>query len=310
MTALIPFIPAAPWSVAEVIGRGDRDALIRFWLTAPEDLLQSLWSSQLGEATRAMVNQLHEEFPFTEDQRLVRDRINQQLQRGLDRPGTVQLLIAVFLVSPPGQLQIANAGRWLPSWLLPSYSELYESSAASQVIPNPVEPDLAASSPVPKVDFGEFPNTLEELVGNRIQLNRMLGLSNLYYIDPEDQEILTELLQLRRQFAAAIESCPEQNLQELFATDLGDRYWALVRSGVQKEPMSADDQAFKERAVELLTPSQGGGFDAPKATNAFLIAMMFYVPGSMKVDEAEQKIPNWLLQGYQDIFARPLSTTN
>ena len=39
-------------------------------------------------------------------------------------------------------------------------------------------------------DFGQFPDTLQELVGNRIQLNRLLGLSNLYYIDPEDQEIL------------------------------------------------------------------------------------------------------------------------
>ncbi|WP_136975412.1 hypothetical protein [Synechococcus sp. N26] len=309
MTALISFIPAAPWSVAEVIGRGDRDALIRFWLTAPEDLLESLWISPLGEATRAMVNQLHQEFPFTTDQRSVRDRINQQLQQGLDRPGTVQLLIAVFLVSPPGQLQIANAGRWLPSWLLPSYTELYESEVSKNT-PSQAQHDLAATAPVPQVDFGEFPSTLEELIGNRIQLNRMLGLSNLYYIDPEDQEILDELMQLRRQFAAAIERCSEQKLQQLFEADLGDRYWAMVRSGVQKEPLSADDQAFKDRAVVRLTPSQGGGFDAPNATNAFLIAMLFYVPGTMKVDEADQKIPHWLLQGYQDIFARPLSTND
>ena len=115
-------------------------------------------------------------------------------------------------------------------------------------------------------------------------------------------------MQLRSQFAAAIETCPEQTLEELFSTDLGDRYWAMVRSGVQKEPMSADDQALKDRAVERLSPSQGGGFGSPGSTNAFLIAMMFYVPGSMKVDGAEEKIPHWLLHGYQDIFARPLST--
>ena len=310
MTALIHFIPAAPWSIAEAVGRGDRDALIRFWLTAPEDLLETLWSSTLGEATRALVKQLHSEFPFTEEQRSVRDRINQQLQQGLDRPGTVQLRIAVFLVSPPGQLQISNAARWLPSWLILSYTDLYESSNSSPAIQPQVDSKetVASSSSVPKVDFGEFPETLKELIGNRIQLNRMLGLSNLYYIDPEDQEILGELLQLRRQFAAAIETCPEQTLEELFSTDLGDRYWAMVRSGVQKEPLSADDQALKDRAVERLSPSQGGGFGSPGSTNAFLIAMMFYVPGSMKVDGAEEKIPHWLLHGYQDIFARPLST--
>ena len=32
---------------------------------------------------------------------------------------------------------------------------------------------------------------------DRIFLNRMLGLSNLYYIDPEDQDILQELREVR-----------------------------------------------------------------------------------------------------------------
>ena len=45
--------------------------------------------------------------------------------------------------------------------------------------------------------WSSFLNTLQELVGNRIQLNRLLGLSNLYYIDPEDQEILHELRDVR-----------------------------------------------------------------------------------------------------------------
>ena len=306
MTGLIPFIPTAPWNLAEVVGRGDRDALIRFWLTAPEDLLESLWTSQLGEATRSLVSQLHSEFPFTEDQRSLRDRINQSLQQGLDRPGTVQMLIAVFLVSPPGQLQIANAHRWLPSWLVPSYTELYEKTDASRIVSSSVEGNVSSPSQVPQVDFGEFPATLEELVGNRIQLNRMLGLSNLYYIDPDDQEILGELMELRRHFASAIECCSEQVLQQLFSTDLGDRYWAMVRSGVQKEPMSSEDQEFKNRSVKSLSPSEGGGFNSPGAVNAFLVAMLFYVPGTMKVDNPEEKIPHWLLEGYQDVFARSL----
>ena len=73
------------------------------------------------------------------------------------------------------------------------------------------------------------------MVGNRIQLNRLLGLSNLYYIDPEDQEILQELRQVRLSLIEAIERCPESDLDQLWSTDLGDRYWALVRSGIQKE---------------------------------------------------------------------------
>ena len=309
MVSLISFVPVTPWSVAEVVGRGDRDVLIRFWLTAPEDLLESLWASPLGEVSRSLVKQLHPEFPLTDDQRALRDCINQHLQQGLERPGTVQLLLAVFLLSPPGQLRIAHADRWLPSWLLSSYNELYETSGSDQIASRQEPSSVTVSSPVPKVDFGEFPSTLQELVGNRIQLNRMLGLSNLYYIDPEDQEILDELLQLRRQFALAIESCPEQILENLFSTDLADRFWAMVRSGVQKEAMSIEDQALKDRAVKRLSPSYGGGFQSPGSTNAFLVAMLFYVPGTMKVDDAEQKIPNWLLQGYQDVFASSLTTS-
>ena len=309
MTSLVPFVPSEPWTVSEVVGRGDRDALLRFWLTAPEDLLESLWASPLGASTKTLVQQLHPQAPFSDEQRAVRDLINQRLQLGLDRPGTVQLLIAVFLLSPPGQLRIAQAERWLPAWLLPAYAELYEAPAPAAAAPPQVQPNAAGAVSVPQPDFGVFPATLQELIGNRIQLNRMLGLSNLYYIDPEDQEILGELRQIRCQFAAAIEQCPEPALEQLFATDLGDRYWAMVRSGVQKEPMTHEDQAFKNRAVERLSSAQGGGFHAPGSTNAFLIAMLFYVPGTMKVDDADQKIPHWLLQGYKDIFASSLTTT-
>ena len=73
---------------------------------------------------------------------------------------------------------------------------------------------------MPKPDFGVFPETLHELVGNRVQLNRLLGLSNLYYIDPEDQEILQELRQVRLSLIEAIERCPEGQLQKGFGLQI------------------------------------------------------------------------------------------
>ena len=91
---------------------------------------------------------------------------------------------------------------------------------------------------LPQPDFGQFPATLQELVGNRIQLNRLLGLSNLYYIDPEDQEILQELREVRLALIVAIEQCPEHQLESIWASDLGDRYWAL---GSFRNSEGADD---------------------------------------------------------------------
>ena len=147
---------------------------------------------------------------------------------------------------------------------------------------------------------------LFELVGNRIQLNRLLGLSNLFYIDPEDQEILHELRQVRMSLIEAIERCPEQELQGIWETDLGDRYWSLVRSGIQKEAMTPSEEEKKHMVTEKLNPSVGGGFGTPGAINAILIAMVLFEPGSMRISDAEQKLPAWLLPSYQQIFAQPL----
>ena len=49
----------------------------------------------------------------------------------------------------------------------------------------------------------------------------MLGLSNLYYIDPEDREIAAELLEFRLKFVEIIQSCPEGELESLWGTDQG-----------------------------------------------------------------------------------------
>ena len=122
-----------------------------------------------------------------------------------------------------------------------------------------------------------------------MQLNRLLGLSNLYYIDPEDK-IRTELELIRNQLSMAILNCPESDLEGLWQGDLGDRYWALVRSGIQKEPLDSDSQAFKDQVTNKLSPSLGGGFGQPGAVNAMLVAMLYFLPGSTKVDDPETKL--------------------
>ncbi len=299
-------LPQQAWSATACASLGQRDALARFWLAAPDDLLPSLWASPLGDATKALVRQLTPHSSFTEEQVNLRNAIGQRLQAGFQQPLSIQLVLANWLYSPPGLMRIANPQQNLPAWLLPAYLELYEAAATA---PAPV---LATSAPpipatqLPQPDFGAFPATLQELIGNRVQLNRMLGLSNLYYIDPEDQEILQELRQIRLDLIAAIIRCPEDQLEQLWATDLGDRYWAMVRSGVQKEPLTPAEEQHKHWAATRLQPSQGGGFGTPGSLNAFLVAMVLFQPGTMRVDGAEQKIPAWLLGPYQEIFAQAL----
>ena len=133
-------------------------------------------------------------------------------------------------------------------------------------------------------------------------------MSNLYYIDPEDQEILQELRQVRMSLIEAIERCPEQQLESIWATDLGDRYWALVRSGIQKEVMTPTEEQKKHSVTQKLNPSAGGGFGTPGAINAVLIAMVLFEPGTMQISDADKKLPAWLLPSYQQIFAEPLGS--
>ncbi len=300
-------LPEGVWSLANCSQRNQRDELARFWLFAPEDLLPSLWSSPVGEVTKSLIKQLSTQTEFTHDQVELRNAIGDRLQQGLQMPMAPQLMLANFLYSPPGLLRIANADAELPDWLLSDYKELYEEYEPQPQNLSSPEKSAGDINNIPQPDFGDFPATLQELVSNRIQLNRLLGLSNLYYIDPEDQEILQELRLVRLSLIKAIKCCSEHQLESIWASDVGDRYWALIRSGIQKEPLTPDEQLYKDEAIQLLNPSSGGGFGQPGALNAFLISMTLFEPGSMRVADAEQKLPSWLFQSYQQIFADSLA---
>ena len=74
------------WSISQAVLRGDRDQLARFWLATPDDLLESLWTGPSGHATIGLVKQLNVDFNFSEEQKQFRNKLNEQLQQGLDKP--------------------------------------------------------------------------------------------------------------------------------------------------------------------------------------------------------------------------------
>ena len=303
-------VPSQPWSLDAPSSAEQRDGLVQFWLNAPHDQLEALWNSGFGTVTRRLVKELTPQHVFTPEQVVLRNAIGERFkQSGLNHPVAAQLMLANFLLSPPELLTINNIDQFFPAWLSSAYQELYVNAPTSDNVAQTPKHLSAPPQPhhqPPSPDFGPFPSTLQQLVANRLHLNRLLGLSNLYYIDPDDHEITSELIELRGHFADAIQCCPESQLEQLWATELGERYWALVRSGIQKEPLSTEDESRKQTSVNALNPQAGGGFGVPGSLNAFLIAMMYFLPGKMKVDNAKQKVPAWLLTGYEDIFAKEL----
>ena len=101
-------------------------------------------------------------------------------------------------------------------------------------------------------------------------------------------------------------SAPESALEHIWSTEFGDRYWSLVRSGIQAVDLTSPDESIRSQVINTLNPDQGGGFGTNGAVNAFLVAMMYFVPGSMRVDDAETKLPSWLFAHYQQIFQSAL----
>ena len=119
-----------------------------------------------------MIRSLKPDTQFSPEQVSLRNAIGERLSAGLQAPMAIQLLLANFLYSPPGLLQIADAeascliGCWPTISLFMSRRRpTFKVSSKFSLLPN-----------LPQPDFGVFPTTLQELVGNRIQLNRLLGL--------------------------------------------------------------------------------------------------------------------------------------
>ena len=133
---------------------------------------------------------------------------------------------------------------------------------------------------------------------DRIFLNRILGLSNLYYIDPEDKEILQELREVRLQTIQLMLSVGRDELGRQFQSDFGDRFWAMAQSGVQKENLDTQEVEQRDALQQWLsqTPNslhQDGGIQR------FAAALLFSPPGSVRLANPESNLPAWFMDGYK-----------
>ena len=196
---------------------------------------------------------------------------------GCETPEGWAVLLALFPFFPPDQLKVEDAAAKLPSWLHTLYAARYEASEPSQ-------PALS--------------NTGNPAFEDRIFLNRILGLSNLYYIDPEDQEILQELREVRLQTVQLILSVGRDELGRQFQSDFGDRFWAMAQSGIQKENLDANEVQQRDAIQRWLseTPNslhQDGGIQR------FAAVLLFSPPGSVRLADPNSNLPAWFLDGYK-----------
>jgi len=262
-------------------------ACSRFLEAAPADFLEPLMASPFGRVYRLFLERSCRQSPSQAAALERRDQLSQALRAsGFSTGQGHGLLLALMAFYPPGSLKVDDAPAKLPPWLLELYQQRYGASP---------DPQAAAATPTGAASFSD-----------RIFLNRMLGLSNLYYIDPDDQEILQELRQVRLQTVQLLLNCGSQDLGQHFSADFGDRFWAMAQSGVQKEPLSAEEAAQRDAAQQWLSSRQGS-LHQEGGIQRFAVALLFNAPGTVQLAQPEANLPAWFLEGYRRYSAAPAS---
>ncbi len=144
------------------------------------------------------------------------------------------------------------------------------------------------------------PKTIESTDENSLSsefFNRLVGCVNLYEIDPTDQSLIEELRQLRKQIANFWLNIPPQKLETIYRGKTKQAYLTLLASGIQNEPQTEDEEKFLK---ELADTSMG--LTNPKAINALLGGMLYFPPGKMLVRDAKNRLPQWLINDYKQVF--------
>jgi len=256
--------------------------LAQFVRSAPSDFIEPLLNSPFGRVFRLFLERCCQHPLPGQAADQLKQELSQQLRlvgfQGAEGHGLLMALMPFF---PPGQLQVEDAPAKLPPWLLELYNLRYQNGQTATRATS--EPAAASGNP----SFSD-----------RIFLNRMLGLSNLYYIDPEDQEILQELREVRMQTIELLLNCGSSQLGQHFTADFGDRYWAMAQSGVQKEPLGSREAVQRDEIQQWLSTTPNS-LHAEGGIQRFAAALLFSQPGSVRLAEPEKNLPAWFVEGYK-----------
>jgi predicted O-linked N-acetylglucosamine transferase (SPINDLY family)/glycosyltransferase involved in cell wall biosynthesis/predicted O-methyltransferase YrrM len=250
-----------------------RQQLAQQLLDVPTEELATLYQGEDGKAYKALLKSGFQKESIDATTQAFVQQLTQQ-GAGLVAPKALNAFMGAMLYYVPGTMQVKDAQTRLPGWLLPDYAQVFETALPAEQ--QGVEVELALP-----IEF----------------LNRLLGCANLYYIDPTEPSIVAELHELRRQLAQFWLDLPPENLESVYKTEVGKRYTAMLESGFQKEIVLDRDRPFLQELTKLAADST-----RLQSLNAMLGAMLYYAPGTMKVQNARTRLPGWLIADYERVF--------
>ncbi|MEY3870716.1 MAG: hypothetical protein RLZZ338_4610 [Cyanobacteriota bacterium] len=138
-----------------------------------------------------------------------------------------------------------------------------------------------------------------------LNINQVMGCVNLYQIDPSVESVVTELRQLRKKFADFWLMTPSEKLEKIYESEIGKAYQSLLNSGIQNEELTQEEQIFVQQLTQLTK-----GLIHPQAINGLLASMLYFKPGTMRIPNADNRLPHWLITDYTNIFETGIVTRN
>lgn len=270
-----------PTQESDRIARLARHRLSLFWLASPTDLLEQLYSTDLGEAQRLCNQHPLVEGQLLADEKLWRQQLQTLLQASVGHSTFLSYWLALMPYLKIGELRLDQPEAVLPSWLLADYRYLCESN------PRVVDP-----LPLTQKRGDAAIRWLQE----EAVLARAVVLLNGFQLDAEAPAQAKELADLRSVVAQVwLDIAPEQ-LQNLFETPLGLLTRSLITSGFnavtinerQRDQVKALQQRLQQSSLEQVPQH--------------LLATLLYEP-ALSLSCSEADLPVWFQEELRSMLA-------
>ena len=296
-----------------------RQCLSQFWLLAPVDQLESLYSSPVGECFQLLLDSGLAQLDLAPEEKVWKTTLADRLAQGFTRPETINVLLALMPYYARGKMRVYDPIGQIPSWLIQAYARLF----APELLQSNVEPagllrpaDQAygpavrlglaepiatarTTRPLPRLSLQRGAEALAAVEEVDFQ-RRMSGLINLFVIDPSDVKVVDNLIELRRLLGQIWLDAQPSQLQALYSSGgFGRLYRELLASGFSRLNLNDQDRYLRNQVATLVTD-----MSQPGSVNALMAALLFYPPGKISFGGGEQHLPDWLVQEIGTIYGQ------
>lgn len=276
--------------------RHARHCLSGFWLTAPVDLLETLYGGALGDLQRQLLEGPLATQDLASDEKQWRDQLSQKLREHIDSSERVNVLLALMPYFPPLGMKVESPLRFVPDWLLKDYAIYCDPDLKAKLqkpvgyLQPAVEGGAGGLPPLPLITDRRGEEAMAWFETPEL-VQRMVALINLYGLDPSDQETRQELAGLRNTIAQLWLDVSSNELEQLYLTAVGSVYRSLLMSGFGADLVTEQDgltrQALAPHVADLRQPG---------AINSLLAALLFFPREKIEIEGGKEFVPAWLLK--------------